>query len=69
MFYFFHPSDALTREELLQKILATRLSPAQRAQCLAEVAARGLAWPDPFREMAAERDATMADPLMSQDLE
>lgn len=63
MFYYLHPSDALTREELLKKIWATRLSPAQQAQCLKEAEARGLTYMDLMWELAASHDAVMDDPV------
>jgi hypothetical protein len=59
----FDPDSLLTREELLQKIWAERLSPAHRAQCRAEATARGVTVMNLLREEAARHDAAMEDPI------
>jgi hypothetical protein len=64
---YFDPDGLFTREELLAKIWAERLSPAQRAQCLAEALARGVTHMDLMRGEAARHDATMADPVQREE--
>ena len=57
----------LTREELLEKIWATRLSPAHRTKLLAEALARGVTYMDLLREMAAEHDAAYDNPVQREE--
>ncbi len=65
--FLLDPDEVLSREELLQKIWATRLSPAQQTQCLQEAETRGLTYMDLMRVVAASHDATMADPLKREE--
>ena len=62
--FLLHPDDALLPlDELLEKIWQERLTPAHRAQCLAEAQARGVTYMDLMREEADRLDADMADPI------
>jgi len=63
---YFDQDGLLTREEQLEKIWAERLTPAHRAQCLAEALARGVTYMDLMQEVAAEHDAAMADPVQRE---
>ena len=55
--YLLDPDEALSRDELLQKIWDVRLTPAMRAKVLAIAQARGCTWQDLFREYFDEYGA------------
>ena len=60
---FFHPIDALSREELLQHIWETQLTPPLRAKVLEIAQTRGCTWQGVFRELFQQYDKEMDDPV------
>lgn len=58
-----HPDEALSVDELLQKIYDERLTAAAKTGLLAQAEARGLSWKSVMLEMVDEWSERMADPL------
>jgi hypothetical protein len=61
--FLLDPDEALSREELLQKIWHVRFTQAHRDQVLEIAAASGCTWLDILREKSEEADAVWNDPI------
>ncbi len=62
MSIYLDPYTGLSRDEVLQKTYADRLTPDLQAKARAIAEERGITVMDLLREMANEYDAAMADP-------
>ena len=61
--FLLNPDEALSREELLQRIWHVRFTPAHRAQVLEIAATRGCTWMDILREYIEEYEAVWDNPI------
>jgi hypothetical protein len=60
--FLLDPDEALSREDLMQKIWDNRLTPPLRAEVLGMAQARGCTWQDIFLDLFDQYDIMMADP-------